>query len=83
MTRATQFTIGKYLIAVPIIAYFCAFPELAVLLSIFIVTIAFAAPVLALSYLGCRYLGPRPLRNNGTAAALGDQSGDNQPGAFR
>jgi hypothetical protein len=72
MTRATQFTIGRYLIAVPIIAYFCVFPELAVLLSIFIATLAFAAPVLVLSYLGCRYLGPSPLRNNEPAAAAGD-----------
>jgi hypothetical protein len=55
MARATQFTIGWYMVAVVIIGYFCAFPELAVLLGIFIASLAFVAPVLVMVYLVCRF----------------------------
>lgn len=54
MVRVTQFKISWYLVAVPIIGYFCAFPELAVLLGIFLAALAFVAPVLAVVYLGVR-----------------------------
>jgi len=55
MVRATQFRIGWYMVAVPIIGYFCAFPELAVLLGIFIAALVFVAPVLVMSYFVCRF----------------------------
>jgi hypothetical protein len=55
MTRATQFTIGRYMIAVAILGYFCAFPELAVLLGIFVASLLFVAPVLVLVYLACHF----------------------------
>jgi hypothetical protein len=54
MVRAIQFTIRRYLLAVPIIGYFCAFPELAVLLGIFVAALLFVAPVVMLAYLVCR-----------------------------
>jgi hypothetical protein len=54
MVRLTQFKIAWYLVAVPIIGYLCAFPELAVLLGIFLVALAFVAPVLAVVYLSVR-----------------------------
>ena len=54
MVRVTQFKIGWYLVAVPIIGYLCAFPELAVLLGIFLAALAFVAPVLAVVYFGVR-----------------------------
>jgi hypothetical protein len=54
MVRVTQFKIGWYLVAVPIIGYLCAFPELAILLGIFLAALAFVAPVLAVVYLGVR-----------------------------
>jgi hypothetical protein len=54
MVRLTQFKIGSYLIAVPIVGYLCAFPELAVLLGIFLAALAFVAPVLAVVYFGVR-----------------------------
>jgi hypothetical protein len=56
MTRAAQFTIRQYLVAVPIIAYFCAFPELAMLLGIFVTSLLFVAPVVLAVYLSCRFL---------------------------
>jgi hypothetical protein len=34
MARGTQFTVGWAMIAIAVIGYFCAFPELAVLLGI-------------------------------------------------
>jgi hypothetical protein len=55
MARATQFKIAWYMIAVVFIGYFCAFPELAVLLSIFIAALVFVAPVLVMLYLVCRF----------------------------
>ena len=54
MVRVTQFKIGWYLVAVPIIGYLCAFPEMAVLLGIFLAALAFVAPVLAVVYFGVR-----------------------------
>ena len=56
MTRAAQFTIRQYLVAVPIIAYFCAFPELAMLLGIFVTSLLFVAPVVLAVYLSCRFV---------------------------
>jgi hypothetical protein len=55
MTQATQFTIGRYMVAVVIIAYFSAFPELAVLLGILIASLLFVAPVLVIVYFACRF----------------------------
>jgi hypothetical protein len=55
MSRATRFTIGRYMVAVAIIGYFSAFPELAVLLGIFVASLLFMAPVLAAVYLACRF----------------------------
>jgi hypothetical protein len=63
MVRATQFTIGWGMIAVAIIAYFCAFPELAVLLSIFVASLLFVSPVFMASYLTLRFW----LRNHSPA----------------
>ncbi len=60
MARATQFTIGWGMIAIAIIGYFCAFPELAVLLGIFVASLLFVSPVLGVSYLALRFL----LRNH-------------------
>jgi hypothetical protein len=67
MSRAAQFTIGRYMVAVAIIGYFCAFPELAVLLGIFVAALLFVAPVLVVVYFGCwfalrnhRPSNPRP-----------------------
>ena len=54
MVRLTQFKIGWYLVAVPVIGYLCAFPELAVLLGIFLAALAFVTPVLAVVYFGAR-----------------------------
>jgi hypothetical protein len=56
MPRATQFTIGWCMIAIAIIGYFCAFPELAVLLGIFVASILFVSPVVLLPYFAYRYL---------------------------
>jgi hypothetical protein len=55
MARATQFTIGSCMVAIAIIGYFCAFPELAVLLGIFVASLLFVAPVLVMLYLACRF----------------------------
>jgi hypothetical protein len=55
MARAVQFTIGRYMVAVVIIGYFAAFPELAVLLGIFVASLLFVAPVVAVVYLVCRF----------------------------
>jgi hypothetical protein len=56
MARATQFTIGWCMIAIAIIGYLCAFPELAVLLGIFVSSILFVSPVLAVPYCAYRFL---------------------------
>jgi hypothetical protein len=56
MARATQFTIGWCMIAIAIIGYFCAFPELAVLLGIFAASILFVSPVVFVSYYAFRFL---------------------------
>jgi hypothetical protein len=56
MVRATQFTIGWCMIAIAIIGYFCAFPELAVLVGIFVASLLFVSPVLAVPYLASRFL---------------------------
>jgi hypothetical protein len=64
MARATQFTIGWGMIAIAIIGYFCAFPELAVLLGIFASSILFVSPVFGVSYLALRLL----LRNHRPAS---------------
>ncbi len=53
MARATQFTIGWCMIA--IIGYFCAFPELAVLLGIFAASLLFVSPVVIASYYALRF----------------------------
>jgi hypothetical protein len=67
MARATQFKIGWCMIAIAIIGYFCAFPELAVLLGIFLVSLLFVSPVFVVPYLAHRFLAevsqarrPRP-----------------------
>jgi hypothetical protein len=49
-----RFTIGWSMIAVAVIAYFCAFPELAVLLGIFATAVLSVSPVVVLIYLACR-----------------------------
>ena len=56
MARVTQFTIGWCMIAIAIIGYFCAFPELAVLLGIFVASLLFVSPVFVGPYLAHRYL---------------------------
>jgi hypothetical protein len=56
MARATQINIGWCMIAIAIIGYFCAFPELAVLLCIFAATILFVSPVLFVPYFALRFL---------------------------
>jgi hypothetical protein len=56
MIRATQFTIGQCMIAIATIGYFCAFPELAVLLGIFVSALLFVSPVFVVSYLALRFL---------------------------
>jgi hypothetical protein len=56
MARATQFTIGWCMIAIAIIGYFCAFPELAVLLGIFAASLLFVSPVVLASYYALRFL---------------------------
>jgi membrane protein YdbS with pleckstrin-like domain len=55
MVRATQFTIGWCMIAIAIIGYFCAFPELAVLLGIFVAALLFVSPVFVVPYLAHRF----------------------------
>jgi hypothetical protein len=60
MARATQFTIGWCMIAIAIIGYFCAFPELAVLLGIFAATLLFVSPIMVVPYFALRFL----LRND-------------------
>jgi hypothetical protein len=64
MARATQINIGWCMIAIAIIGYFCAFPELAVLLGIFAASLLFVSPVLVVSYFALRFL----LRNQDPAA---------------
>jgi hypothetical protein len=56
MARATQVNIGWCMIAIAIIGYFCAFPELAVLLGIFAATLLFVSPVLVVPYFALRLL---------------------------
>jgi hypothetical protein len=72
MARATQFPIGWCMIA--IIGYFCAFPELAVLLGIFAASLLFVSPVLVLSYFALRFslrihrpADPPPVGNHGAS----------------
>ena len=55
MARATQFKIGWCMIAIAIIGYFCAFPELAVLLGIFVASLLFVSPVFVVPYLALRF----------------------------
>jgi hypothetical protein len=55
MTRFTQFTIGWGMIGIAIIGYFCAFPELAVLLGIFVAALLFVSPVFMASYVALRF----------------------------
>jgi hypothetical protein len=54
MARAMQFTIGWGMIAIAIIGYFCDFPELAVLLGIFVTSLLFVSPAFVLPYLAHR-----------------------------
>ena len=54
-----QPTIGWCMIAIAIIGYFCAFPELATLLGIFIVALLFLSPVALLVYGACWFLAKR------------------------
>ena len=56
MARATQFKIGWCMIAIAIIGYFCAFPELAVLLGIFAASLLFVSPVFVVTYLAHHFL---------------------------
>jgi len=56
MARATQFKIGWCMIAIAIIGYFCAFPELAVLLGIFVASLLSVSPVFVGPYLAHRFL---------------------------
>ena len=56
MARATQIKIGWCMIAIAIIGYFCAFPELAVLLGIFVAALLFVSPLLVVPYLADRFL---------------------------
>ena len=56
MARATQFQIGWCMIAIAIVGYFCAFPELAVLLGIFVASLLFVSPVFVVPYLALRFL---------------------------
>jgi hypothetical protein len=56
MARATQLKIGRCRIAIAIIGYFCAFPELAVLLGIFVAALLFVSPVVVVPYLTHRFL---------------------------
>jgi len=60
MARAAQFTIGWCMIAIAMIGYFCAFPELAVLLGILVAALLFVSPVLLVPYVAHRFL----LRNH-------------------
>jgi hypothetical protein len=60
MARATQFTIGWGMIAIAIIGYFSAFPELAVLLGIFVAALLFVSPAFVVPYLAHRFV----LRNH-------------------
>jgi hypothetical protein len=55
MARATQIKIGWCMIAIAFIGYFCAFPELAVLLGIFVAAILFVSPVFLVPYLAHRF----------------------------
>jgi hypothetical protein len=43
------------MVAVAIIGYFCAFPELAVLFGIVVASLLFIAPVVVVVYLACRF----------------------------
>jgi hypothetical protein len=54
MPRATQVTIGWCMIAIAMIGYFCAFPDLAVLLGIFVAALLFVSPVFVVPYLAHR-----------------------------
>jgi hypothetical protein len=56
MARAMQLKIGWCMIAIAIIGYFCAFPELAVLLGIFVAALLFVAPTFVVPYLTQRFL---------------------------
>lgn len=78
MARASQITIGTCMIAIAIIGYFCAFPELAVLVGIALAALLFVAPVAVLSYGVCRLTlgdrrpsGPNGATGHGPAAPLG------------
>jgi hypothetical protein len=55
MLRPAQITIGRCMVAIAIIGYFCAFHELAVLLGIFAAALLLVAPALAAVYLACRF----------------------------
>ena len=72
MTRATQFTLGRYMVAVALIGYLCAYRELAVLLAIALAALLFAAPVPVTMYFVCRSslrdLLPSALPPSGTTA---------------
>lgn len=50
-----QLTIAACMAAIAIVGYFCAFPELAVLLGIFVVTLLFLSPVPLVMYAVCRF----------------------------
>lgn len=56
MARATQLKIGWCMIAIAVVGYFCAFPELAVLLGIFAASLLFVSPVFVLPHLVHRFL---------------------------
>jgi hypothetical protein len=55
MARVIKVKFGWCMIATAIIGYFSAFPELAVLLGIFVASLLFVSPVFVLSYLALHY----------------------------
>ena len=61
IARGSQFSFGSGMIAIAIIGYFCAFPELAVLLGSFVASLLFVSPFFVAAYLALRFL----LRNQG------------------
>ncbi len=69
MARATQFNIGWGMIAIAIIGYFCAFPELAVLLGIFVAAILFVSPVFVAAYFALRFF-LRDTPRHGTSSSI-------------
>jgi hypothetical protein len=79
-----RYTIAWSMIAIAVIGYFCAFPELAVLLGIFASAVLFVSPVALVIFLACRSSFPG---NAGESPALSqsaepvaDADADAEPG---